>query len=66
MLAELVLTLKLAHTEAIEVLLAKKAFFVKRVAGEPTEHEGPAQITWSKFDGAEKAWQVATQRAHFK
>jgi len=47
----------------VEVLLAKRAYFVKSVApGFP----GPkGQLTWSKFGGAQAAWELVKQRSGF-
>ena len=47
----------------VEVLLAKKAYFVKSVApGFP----GPkGQITWSKFGGPKAAWDLVKERSGF-
>lgn len=45
----------------VEILLEKKAFFIKMVAaGSP----GPkGQITWSKYGGPHAAWDVVKQRS---
>ncbi|CAK9092347.1 30S ribosomal protein S6, partial [Durusdinium trenchii] len=56
---------------AIEVLVVAEAYVVKR-CGTVAGGEGPefstlksGQVTWSKFDGPAKAWEVAKKRAYF-
>jgi len=59
--------------EAIEVLLKSKAYVVKRLdASDPSGSDGQSQkeklgqVTWSKFGGPTKAWNVAATRAGFR
>ncbi len=52
--------------EAIEVLITKKAYYVKRVgAGESSDDQGQGQITWSLNGGPQLAWEVAKKRANY-
>ncbi len=53
--------------EAIEVLIAKMAYYVKRVGSGSDFHgdQGQGQITWSLHGGPAGAWEVAKERASF-
>lgn len=54
--------------EAIEVLIAKKAYYVKRVGAGSDFHgpdQGLGQITWSLHGGPAGAWEVAKERSSF-
>ena len=61
MLSQIESALLQSYREAVEVLLAKRAFVVKRVRGDKAGKLG--QITWSKCDGIESAWAKAKQLA---
>jgi len=63
-----------AHgAQAIEVLLANRAFVVKRVglisgqddSGAPPADRKSGQVTWSKYKTTGAAWEIAKQRANF-
>lgn len=52
--------------EAIEVLITKKAYYVKRVgAGEISDDQSQGQITWSMNGGPQLAWEAAKKRANY-
>ena len=61
--------------QAIEILLAGKAFVIKKIGSIKGESEDGSdgvaataksiQITWSKHGGASKAWELAKHRAKF-
>lgn len=55
--------------KAIEVLLKTRAFVVKR-CGEVSNEEAaskqrPGQVTWSRYETVEEAWEEAKKRASF-
>ena len=54
--------------QAIEVLLAARAFVVKKAGSVSDETMGTpqtGQCTWSKYDGPANAWRTAKTWAHF-
>ena len=54
-----------ALTQAIEVLLKKKAYFVKRLGKGAPEGSAIGQLTWSLNGGAAAAWETAKQKAYY-
>lgn len=48
---------------AVEVLLQKEAYFVKKVGGSGTGPTG--QVSWAKHEGPVKAFEVAKERAGY-
>eukprot|EP00438_Fugacium_kawagutii_P003263 Skav236364 [mRNA] locus=scaffold1770:8680:18124:+ [translate_table: standard] len=55
---------------AVEVLLANRAYVVKKIGCIPGEEatsssSKPTQVTWSKYNGAAHAWLIAKQWAKF-
>ena len=53
--------------QAIEILVAGKAYIVKKIGnihGEPQDLKS-SQITWSKNGGPVRAWDIAKHRAQF-
>lgn len=49
----------LPKAEALEVLCKLKAYYVKRPHPESQHETKCGQVSWSKFDGPEKAWEQA-------
>lgn len=57
---------KSSTSEVVECLLRSRAFFVKRVGESKdgsTSDSGKGQYTWSKYGGAQGAWDAAKKAA---
>ena len=55
------------YSKAIEVLLNKRAFVVKRIGDPDTAGQGASkgQVTWNTNGGVQTAWAFAKRKAHW-
>ena len=59
--------------KAVEVLLANRAYVIKKRGNveiesgmeDVAEGDNPRQVTWSKYGGAAKAWELVKKWSHF-